>query len=140
MDIENNLRAMFEHLEEVLSTKTVFGEPIETGETTLIPVLTVTFGLGTGGGTGKAREGDEGGGGGAGVGAKLIPRAIVAITGDQVKVFTIGEKGGWGGLVERVPEVINLLANKLSSRKARLERARKQKDQDNQEQEGEVSL
>ncbi len=112
MNLEGNLRAMFENLEQILTTKTVFGEPIKAGDTTLIPVVTVTFGLGTGGGGGKT-DGDEGSGGGAGAGVKLVPRAIVAVTDGQVNVFTIGEKQGVSGLIERVPELVSLIAGKF---------------------------
>jgi len=116
VNIESSLRAMFEHLGNVLSTKTVFGEPIRAGETTLIPVLTITFGLGTGGGAGKDEEGDEGSGGAAGVGAKLVPRAIVAVTEGKVEVFTMSEKSGMTGLIERVPEMLNLVVSKFGGK------------------------
>jgi uncharacterized spore protein YtfJ len=115
-NVEGNLRAIFENLEGIPSTETVFGEPIRTDKTTIIPVNTVSFGMGTAGGTGKADEG-EGGGGGAGVGAKLTPRAVIAITEGEVNVFTIGDKAGVGGLIERVPELVNSLMGRFGGEK-----------------------
>jgi len=49
-------------LAERIGVKTVYGEPLVAGETTVVPVASVAFGFGGGG---KARDG-EGGGGGAG--------------------------------------------------------------------------
>lgn len=65
INIVDNMNTLFGNLEKLLTTKTVFGEAITVGETTLIPVVDVTFGLGTGGGSGEEKNkcGGSGGGG-----------------------------------------------------------------------------
>jgi uncharacterized spore protein YtfJ len=100
------LETMAERLERFVSTKTVIGEPIVVGNVTLVPVQTATFGFGSGGGEGK-REKDTGAGGGAGGGASLRPIAIVAVVGDDVRVFTLGKKDMIEQLTSVLPDVLS---------------------------------
>ena len=46
-----------ELLERSLSIRHVYGEPVQRGDTTVIPVATVAYGFGAGGGRGPARVG-----------------------------------------------------------------------------------
>ena len=74
-----------------LGPKAVFGEPVRSGETTIIPVAEVRTGFGFGGGQGRSarptseQTADEGGGSGAGMGARVIPRGYLRISGEQVR-------------------------------------------------------
>ncbi|MGI6644061.1 MAG: GerW family sporulation protein [Bacillota bacterium] len=106
MDHGTMLETMAERLERFVSTKTVIGEPIVVGNVTLVPVQTATFGFGSGGGEGK-REKDTGAGGGAGGGASLRPIAIVAVVGDDVRVFTLGKKDMIEQLTSVLPDVLS---------------------------------
>jgi uncharacterized spore protein YtfJ len=60
---------------------TVFGEPVERGDITVIPVAKARFGFGGGGGAG-ARGGEEGSGGGGGGGAVVSPVGYIELRGD----------------------------------------------------------
>ncbi|ADG06906.1 GerW family sporulation protein [Kyrpidia tusciae] len=102
--------AIVAHLENLVNTKTVIGEPITAGNTTLIPVVSASFGFGGGGGQGNEPEGSGGTGSGGGAGAKLTPTALVVIRDDDVKVFSLTQKGALERLAELVPE----LASKIN--------------------------
>ena len=52
-----NINSLFEKLESFLQSKTVVGEPLNVGETTIIPFIDISFGLGTGGGSGTDEKG-----------------------------------------------------------------------------------
>ena len=60
-----------ELLERSLSIRHVYGEPVQHGDTTVIPVAQVAYGFGAGGGQGPARDDShpeaQGAGGGGGV-------------------------------------------------------------------------
>jgi uncharacterized spore protein YtfJ len=56
----------------------VFGEPVERGGVTVIPVAKARFGFGGGGGAG-GREGQEGSGGGGGGGALVSPVGFIEL-------------------------------------------------------------
>jgi uncharacterized spore protein YtfJ len=56
----------------------VFGDPVERGGVTVIPVAKARFGFGGGGGSGS-RDGDEGSGGGGGGGAAVTPIGYIEV-------------------------------------------------------------
>ena len=61
-----------QHAREALATHRVFGEPIERGDVTIIPVASVQGGAGGGGGG----EGPDGGGSGSGGGFGMRARPV----------------------------------------------------------------
>jgi uncharacterized spore protein YtfJ len=77
--------------ERNLTIRTVYGEPVRQGDTTIIPVAKVTFGFGAGGGRGPARgrlatpvgsaaeSASDAQGGGGGGGARLSPLGALEI-------------------------------------------------------------
>lgn len=107
LNVNENINLLFEKLQNFIASKTVIGEPIKIGETTLIPVINVCFGLGSGGGDGTEPKGSSGTGGGSGIGAKVSPTAIIVMKGDNVEVLPIKKFSGLEKLMEMVPEIIN---------------------------------
>jgi uncharacterized spore protein YtfJ len=89
VNIANNINTLFENLEKVLTTKTVFGEAITVGDTTLIPVIDIRFGLGTCGGAGDAPDKGGGSGYGGGTGGCITASAVIVIKGEEVQVMQI---------------------------------------------------
>jgi uncharacterized spore protein YtfJ len=102
--MEERLAVDITPIEDMLRRLTVgsaFGEPIQEGDTTLIPVASVTCGFGYGSGYGRAPgkgtgqaaeqpapaeapgEG-EGGGAGGGAGGWVRPQGYIRIRGDEV--------------------------------------------------------
>ena len=63
---------------------TVFGEPVEREQVTVIPVAKARFGFGGGGGSGS-REGDEGSGGGGGGGVAVSPVGYIEVRDDSAE-------------------------------------------------------
>ena len=87
--IKENIDLMFDKFEKFLREKTVIGEPIQMGNVTMIPAVTVSFGMGNGGGTGSDQKGEKGTGSGGGFGAKVTPTAMIIIKGDNVEILPI---------------------------------------------------
>ena len=109
-DFTENVNVLFERLEKFFTSKTVIGETIQVGDITLIPLVSLSFGLGSGGGTEAKNNQSEGGGGG--IGAKATPTAIVIVKGGEVQIMSIGTPGGLEKLVEMVPEVVSKVMGK----------------------------
>jgi uncharacterized spore protein YtfJ len=105
-DLNENINVMLERLEKFLTSKTVVGEPIEIGDTTLIPFITTSFGLGSGGGGGKDLRGNDGTGSGGGLGAKIAPTAVLVIKKDDIQMLPIKKNSGLEKLVEMVPDIL----------------------------------
>ncbi|MDF2546683.1 GerW family sporulation protein [Anaerosolibacter sp.] len=106
-NFDENVSILFEKLENLLKSKTIVGETIQIGETTLIPIVNLSFGLGSGGGDGTDDKGAKGFGGGGGIGAKASPTAVIVIKGDKVEVLPIKAQGGLEKLIDMVPDIVN---------------------------------
>ncbi|HYE12524.1 MAG TPA: spore germination protein GerW family protein [Patescibacteria group bacterium] len=104
--VKENLETLFSSLEKFFRTETVIGEPIEIGETTLIPIITVSFGAGGGGGNGTDEKGNGGTGSGLGVGAKITPDAVLVIKNGEVSMLPVKNKCNLDKLVSMVPELV----------------------------------
>jgi uncharacterized spore protein YtfJ len=86
-DEQAAMEVMQETLESFLDTATVesvYGEPYESGETTIIPTAEVLalLGFGLGSGYGSGGEGDEqgqGGGSGGGGGGRVLARPVAVV-------------------------------------------------------------
>ena len=123
--LESLIKTTLGEIEKVLGSKTVVGEPIIVGESTLIPLLSVGFGFGGAGGTGKgegAQKGEgagEGLGGGGGAGGGVKPIAVIIANKDGARIEPV--KGGMASAIEkigeRVPEVMTKFAEKWGDQK-----------------------
>lgn len=101
MQMAESVTSMVESFRENASVRTVYGEPIASGERTIVPVAKVSYGFGGGYGSGTA-EGDagagaatdaertsEGGGegGGLGGGFSASPVGVVEIGRGQTRLI-----------------------------------------------------
>jgi uncharacterized spore protein YtfJ len=116
-DVEALVKTTLGEIEKVLGSKTVVGEPIQVGETTIIPLLSLGFGFGGVGGTGATdanKKGPEGMGGGGGAGGGVKPVAIILIDKNGARIESI--KGGMAAALEKlgetVPDAIAKVADK----------------------------
>ncbi len=104
---KENIDTIASQLEKLVSTKTVVGTPIVSGDVTIIPILSATFGFGTGVGEGTEKAGGpQGKGSGGGGGAKVDPVAMVVIQNGETKIYALGKKGCLDALAEIVPSVL----------------------------------
>lgn len=103
---KENLEALVSRLENLMTTKTLVGEPIVSGSITIIPIMTaaVGFGLGSGEGTDN-KHGGKGAGGGAGI--RLSPTALLIIQGEKVQVYSVAKKSALEQLAAMVPEALS---------------------------------
>ncbi len=97
---------LFESLEKFIRTETVVGEPFQVGNITMVPIISVSFGVGGGEGSGKDNKGNDGSGGGGGVGCKISPNAILVIQNDALSVVPLTNRGSLEKIVEMVPEIL----------------------------------
>ncbi|MDW7731492.1 MAG: spore germination protein GerW family protein [Methanolobus sp.] len=107
MAVEDIIRDISSELERLVNTKTVIGDPVTFGDTTIIPVTKVSFGFGSGGGEGKRKDAEEGFGGGGGAGAKIEPVAFIVMSPEGVELLPISGKGGFEKVLESVPGLID---------------------------------
>ena len=58
-DIYGTIESLARSVQDSLTSKTIYGEPITAGAVTVVPVAEVQFGFGGGGGGGGGMPGDE---------------------------------------------------------------------------------
>ncbi|MCI2048450.1 MAG: GerW family sporulation protein [Lachnospiraceae bacterium] len=100
--ISTVVRSFMDGMNGAFSSKTVIGEPVVVGDTTLIPLSDVTIGCGAG--SNSAERKDSGAGGFA---AKLSPSAVLIIRGGTVKVVNIKKQDAVSKLVDMVPDIMD---------------------------------
>jgi uncharacterized spore protein YtfJ len=98
MKLEDIFQAI-EDMRDKASVNAVYGEPVQVGDKTVIPVADVKYAFGLGYGEGpaqgdeqdEAQAGSQGGGAGGGVAAR--PVAVLEITDDKVKIKPVIDEG-----------------------------------------------
>ncbi|MDP6033603.1 MAG: spore germination protein GerW family protein, partial [Candidatus Marinimicrobia bacterium] len=107
MSIAELIKNTLKEAQELMTSKTVVGEPIKTDTHTVIPVSKVMFGFAGGGGEGD-EKGKKGNGQGVGGGWSIEPVAFVVVGEDGAKLMTIGDKESLTGkLMDLAPSVID---------------------------------
>ena len=101
-----SLKVLFSKMDEFVSTKTVVGEPIIVGDTIIIPLVDVSFGMATGVTESKEEplKGKDGGAGG--MGAKMTPSAVVVINNGNVQLINLKNQEGSGKLIDMIPGIL----------------------------------
>lgn len=95
----------------VLSSKTVVGEPVQVGDTTLIPLNDVTIGAGAGSNNGTDKNSGMGG-----FAAKMSPSAVLVMRGGVTKVVNIKNQDSISKLVDLIPDAVDKIVNLRASK------------------------
>ena len=108
---ENNFGSVVETLlkgmDLVLSTKTVVGEATKIGDTIILPLVDVTFGVGAG-----ASSQDKKNGGAGGMSGKMTPSAVLVIKNGQTKLVNIKNQDSMTKILDMVPDLVNKFTKK----------------------------
>lgn len=97
--------SMMEGVGTALASRTVVGEPVTVGDTTIIPLSDITIGCGAG-----ADNADKKDMGLGGFSAKLSPNAVLIIRGGNVRVVNIKTQDAISKLVDLIPDVVERFA------------------------------
>lgn len=85
-----------------LSTKTVVGDAIHVGDTIILPLVDVSFGVAAGAGNGE--KGDKGCGG---IGGKMSPSAVLVINNGSTKLVNVKNQDSMTKILDMVPDIVN---------------------------------
>ena len=101
---DNNLRAtvdsLFRGMDGFLSAKTVIGDAVHVGDTTILPLVDVSFGIGAG-----AFSEDRNNGGG--IGGKMTPSALLVISNGTTKLVNVKNTNNLNKVLDMVPDIVN---------------------------------
>ena len=103
---ENNFTGVIESLMKgmntVLSTKTVVGEATQIGDTIILPLVDVTFGVAAG-----ASTADKKSGGAGGFSGKLTPSAVLVIKNGNAKLVNIKNQDTVTKVLDMIPDIVD---------------------------------
>ena len=101
------LDALMRNMRDIISTKTIVGDPIQNGSTTILPVMKVALGFGAGAGGGETPgEPGSGGGGGGGGGISITPVGFLVV--DEKRALLITPKHSrFDWVVETLPDLLD---------------------------------
>jgi len=101
--LDEILKSLLPELREIARAQTVIGDPIQAGDSTVIPVSKVSVGFGAGG-----SKDDKPGGMGTGGGAMIEPIAFIVITGGKVQLVPVTSKDTTiGKVIDMVPDILD---------------------------------
>ncbi len=107
---ENNFKdtvnSLFKGMDTFISAKTVVGEAIHVGDTIVLPLVDVFFGVGAGAYAGGQK--DSGGGGMTG---KVTPCAVLVISKGTTKLVNVKNQDGLTKVLDMVPDFVNRFAS-----------------------------
>ena len=107
-DRENNYKEVIQSLiggmEGVLSSKTVVGQPTVVGDTTIIPLVDVSFGVAAGASANNTKNTNNGMGG---MGGKVSPTAILVIHDGNTRLISVKDTDVLTKVLDMLPEVVN---------------------------------
>jgi len=85
----DELFTRLDELQKSANVNAVFGQPVQVGEKTVIPIASVSYGFGLGFGEQEEQDGEVNLGGGGGAGAVAKPLGLVEITPESTRVETV---------------------------------------------------
>ena len=94
-------------MDTVLSTKTVVGEATQIGDTIILPLVDVTFGVGAGAGSGEKKNS-----GGGGMGGKMTPSAVLVIKDGYTKLVNVKNQDTMTKILDMVPDIVDKFTTK----------------------------
>ena len=98
---KTTVESLFKGMDSFITTKTVVGEAITVGDTIILPLVDVAFGVGAG-----AFADEKKNNGGGGMGGKVSPSAVLVISNGQTKLVNIKNQDGLTKILDMVPDFI----------------------------------
>lgn len=105
------IESLLKGMNTVLSTKTVVGEATKIGDTIILPLVDVSFGVGAGAGNKLQKDantaGNNSGSGVGGIGGKMTPSAVLVIQDGNVKLVNVKNQNTVTKVLDLVPDMVD---------------------------------
>ena len=101
-NIDGTISTLFHGMDGFVSSKSVVGDPIKVGDTIIIPLLDVNFGMAAG-----AFNKQTGNNAAGGIGAKLSPAAVLVISNGKTRLVNIKNQDAISKIIDMAPEIVD---------------------------------
>ena len=98
----NTVDSLFKGMDNFITTKTVVGDAIHIGDSIILPLVDVSFGVAAG-----AFSQEKKNNGAGGLGGKMTPSAVLVIQNGQTKLVNIKNQDGMTKILDMVPDFID---------------------------------
>lgn len=106
-DFSSTVSSLFQGMDKFLTTKTVVGDPTTVGDTIILPLVDVSFGVGAG----AFSDGQKNNGAG-GLGGKMSASAVLVIKDNQIRLVNVKNQDTVTKVLDMVPDLIDRFAKK----------------------------
>lgn len=111
------MESTLEKMREMVDVSTIIGEPMVTGDTTLIPVSKVSYGFTTGGTDLPSKQNKELFGGAGGGGISITPVAFIVIQNGKCRMMQINNyTSSADRAIGMIPELVDKLTELLQAK------------------------
>ena len=101
-NFQTTVDSLFKGMENFVTTKTVVGDAIHIGDTIILPLVDVTFGV-----VASAKSEEKKNNGGGGMGGKMSPSAVLVIKDGIAKLVNVKQQDGVTKILDMVPDIVN---------------------------------
>ena len=98
----NTVESLFKGMDSFITTKTVVGDAVHIGDTIILPLVDVSFGVAAG-----AFSQEKKNNGAGGMGGKINPSAVLVIQNGVTKLVNIKNQHSMTKILGRVPDCVN---------------------------------
>ena len=109
-NFDSTVQSLFKGMDSFISTKTVVGEAVHIGDTIILPLVDVSFGVGAG-----AFSSEHNNNGGGGLGGKITPSAVLVIQNGTTKLVNVKNQDGITKILDMIPDFVNKFTSKDNS-------------------------
>ena len=98
----NTVETLFKGMDSFITTKTVVGDAVHIGDTIILPLVDVSFGVAAG-----AFSQEKKNNGAGGMGGKINPSAVLVIQNGVTKLVNIKNQDSMTKILDMVPDFVN---------------------------------
>jgi uncharacterized spore protein YtfJ len=99
---EKTVESLFKGMDSFITSKTVVGDAIHVGDTIILPLVDVAFGVAAG----AMIDGTKNNGAG-GLGGKISPSAVLVISNGTTRLVNVKNQDGFTKILDMVPDIID---------------------------------
>lgn len=101
-NFNSTVESLFKGMDSFITTKTVVGDAIHIGETIILPLVDVSFGVAAG-----AFSQEKKNNGAGGMGGKIQPSAVLVIQNGETKLVNVKNQDSITKILDMVPDFVN---------------------------------
>lgn len=99
---DSTVSSLFKGMDHFISSKTVVGDAITVGDTIILPLVDVSFGVGAG-----ASSSDSKNNGAGGLGGKISPSAVLVVKDGDIRLVNVKNQDAVTKILDMVPDFVN---------------------------------